>query len=253
MADSAQAQEEAAPAVDSLRMSSFGNAPPSEELAPAVPGEARDVQPGREELVMLSNPRSAVAEQFRRLRNSIQAMNPDGASRVVLLTSAVDGEGKSVSTLNLGLAITELPHMRVCVIDANLVNPALEELLDLPRRQGMSEVLKGKLSLEAATRATSIERFDIIGAGAAADDFSLNVDRMRSLLNALKRQYDYVLIDAPSVLSANQPSLLASIADGILLVVRMGKTSKQEVEEAFTMLEGLGGNVLGTCATSVEG
>ena len=74
-----------------------------------------------------------------------------------------------------------------------------------------------------------------------------------ALLNALKRRYDYVLLDGPAVLTTNHPSLIGSIVDGILLVVRIGTTPKGMVEEAYQMLEGLGGNVLGTCATAIDG
>ena len=62
----------------------------------------------------------------------------------------------------------------------------------------------------------------------------------------------YRLLDAPSVLTANHPSVMGSIADGILVVVRMGKTPKQLVEEANSMLENLGGNLLGTCAIAAD-
>jgi receptor protein-tyrosine kinase len=230
----------------------FGKSHEIEDLQVAPHDEGRDLPLRREELVMVRDPQSRVAEQFRRMRNSIQALNPDGAARSILLTSAIEGEGKTVTMLNLGLAMTELPHLRVCVVDGNRFHPSVEEYLGLPRRQGLGELLAGNLSIEAAIRHTSVERLDLVGAGAQTTDPVLNVDRVRSFLNALKRRYDYVLLDAPPVLRANHPSLLASIADGILLVVRLGMTPKYLVEEAYTMLENLGGNVLGTCATAVE-
>jgi len=230
----------------------FGKGGSLEELEPASPDEGRDVPIKRSELVMATAPLSPPAEQFRHMRNSIQALNPDGAARSILISSAVEGEGKSVTALNLGLAMTELPHLRVVVLDGNRFHPSVEGYLELPRRQGVSEVLAGQISIDQAIRATSRDRLDIIGAGAQTADPVFNIDRMRSVLHALKRRYDYVLIDAPSVLRAAHPSLLATLADGILLVVRVGGTPKAMVEEAFQMLENLGGNVLGTCATAVE-
>ncbi len=235
-----------------LPMRLFGHGDSLEELQPAPPDEARQFPIRSEELVLATDPYGPRSEQFRRLRNSIQALNPDGAARSILLTSAIEGEGKTVAALNLGLAMAELPHMRVCIVDANRRNPSVEQYLELPRRQGLGEVLAGKLSMEQAIRATSVDRFDVIGAGEQTTDPVLNVDRMRSVLNALKRRYDYVLVDAPPVLRANHPSLLATIADGILLVVRIGSTPKGMVEEAFQMIENLGGNVLGTVATAVD-
>ena len=121
----------------------------------------------------------------------------------------------------------------------------------LPRRQGFSELLAGRLPVDQAIRRTSAERLDIVGPGERPSNPAeiLNVDRIRAVLNSMKRRYDYVLIDVPPVLTMNHPSVLGSIVDGVILVVRLGKTPKPLVEEAFSMLENLGGNVLGTCVT----
>jgi len=219
------------------------------ELEPAKPGEGRDIPILREEMVLVRKPLSQHAEQFRRLRNSIHALNPDGASRSVLVTSALKGEGKSVAALNLALALTELPGIRVLLIDGNLQNPSIEHFLGLPRRQGFYEILQGTITLDQAIRRTSVYQLDILATGASPQlqsDF-LNVDRIRAVLDAVKRSYDYVLIDASAILAANHPSVMSTVADGVLLVVRRGRTPRQYVEEAFAMIENLGGNVLGTC------
>ncbi len=233
-------------------MAFFSSSTPPEELKPAPPGEGRDTPVRREELVVNAAPQSPLAEQFRRMRNSVQALNPDGAARTVLFTSAIDGEGKTVAALNLGLALAELPQVRVLIVDADTMNPSVENYLELPRRLGFQELLNGSLTMEEAIRQTSIERFDVMGAGGMPRDRALNVDRVRAVLHALKRRYDYVIVDSPAVLSTNHPSVLGSLVDGILLVVRLGTTPKELVEEAYQMLENLGGNVLGTCATCVE-
>lgn len=233
-------------------MAFFRSSHGSAELEPPPPGEGPDIPLRREELILVRSPFSSVAEQFRRMRNSIQALNPDGASRTILITSAVEGEGKSVATLNLALAMAELPHLRVLVVDVSMLNPSVEDYLGLPRRQGFAELLTGELTIDQAVRATSVPRFDVIGLGNPPANPAINVDRVRAVLNAVKRRYDYVLLDAPSVLTANHPSVMGSISDGILVVVRMGKTAKQQVEEANAMLENLGGNLLGTVAIAVD-
>jgi len=219
-----------------------------------MPGEGVAVPIPSEELVVSRRPNSQIAEQFRRLRSSLLALNPDGAARSVLMTSSITGEGKTVATLNLAMALAELPQIRVLVVDADIRNPSVEELLGLTRRQGLSEVLQGKLPLDQAIRQTSVDRMDVVGPGEVPGNPAemLNTDRIRAVFNSLKRGYDYVLIDAPAVLTMSHPSVLGSIADGILLVVRMNKTSKHLVEEAYNILENLGGNVLGTCLTGTH-
>ena len=97
---------------------------PKDGLVPAPEDEARKVPVSREEIAILNAPRGPIAEQFRSLRNSIHALNPDGASHTMVLTSAARGEGKTVSCLNLAFAMAELPGIEVLVLDADLHHPA---------------------------------------------------------------------------------------------------------------------------------
>jgi capsular exopolysaccharide synthesis family protein len=234
-------------------MSLFGTPTPPPTLEAAKPGEGREIPLSREELIVLRSPASHGAEQFRRLRNSMLALNPDGAARSILLTSALENEGKSVAAINLALALVEVPNLRLCLVDGDRLKPSLEDYLGHPRRLGLTELLRGEITIDQAIRATSLERLDLIGAGESSPNPTLDLERLQALLNALKRRYDYVLLDGPAVLSTNHPSLIGSVVDGILLVVRIGASPKGLVEEAYQMLEGLGGNILGTCATGADG
>jgi len=233
--------------------------PMPSELNPALlqvaePDEGRRIPITREEIAIVHAPRSQIAEQFRTLRNSIVTLNPEGAPRTVVVTSALRGEGKTVATLNLALALAEMPGVQVLVIDANLHHPALEDYLGLPRRQGLSELLSGRLPLDQAIRSTYAQGVAILGAGAPPKNPSelLSSDRMRTLLRSLKQRYSYVLIDTPEASTISDASLLGAITDGILLVVRLGSTPRQYVEQTSAMLEALGGNVLGTCLTGAS-
>lgn len=234
-------------------MALFGTTPSPETLEVAKPGEGRSLALDREELIVLHEPASHSAEQYRRMRNSLLALNPDGAARSILITSAQEHDGKSVSAVNLALSLVEVPGLRVCLVDGDRLKPSIEGYLGHPRRQGLSELLLGEITIDQAIRQTSLERLDLIGSGASSPNPALDLERLQALLNALKRRYDYVLFDGPAVLSTNHPSLIGSVVDGILLVVRIGVTPKALVEEAYQMLEGLGGNVLGTCATAIDG
>jgi capsular exopolysaccharide synthesis family protein len=217
----------------------------------ADPDEARRIPIEREEIAMAAAPRSAIAEQFRALRNSIQALNPDGAPRTLVITSAVAGEGKSVATINLALALTEVPGNRVLLVDADLHRPSLEGYLGLPRRQGLTELLRGTCPIDRALRQTSANNVWILGAGELPHNPSelLGAERMKTLIAQFKQRYSYILIDTPEALTISDASLLGASADGILLVVRLNSTPRHLVEEANNLLEALGGNVLGTCLT----
>ena len=223
-------------------------------LRPAEPDEDRGVTIQSDEIALAMDPRGRVAEQFRGLRNSIIALNPEGAPRSVVLTSSTSGEGKTVATINLGLALAELPGTEVLLLDANLHSPGIEEYLGLPRRQGLADVLAGTCPMDSAIRATSVEGVQVMGAGNLPDNPSqlLGSERMRTVLGTLKRGFSYVLIDTPEALRISDASLLGGIADGIVLVVRLGMTPRHHVEQTHNTLEALGGNVLGTCLTGAE-
>lgn len=223
-------------------------------LEVADPDEAKKTPMTREELALAVAPRSGIAEQFRALRNSVQALNPDGAPRTLVLTSAVSGEGKSVAAINLALALTEVPGTRVLLVDADLHRPSLEHYLGLPRRQGLTELLRNACPLDRAVRQTSANNVWLLGAGELPQNPSelLGSERMKTLFAQFKQRYSYILIDTPEALTISDASLLGSQADGILLVVRMNSTPRHLVEQAHNMLEALGGNVLGTCLTAAR-
>jgi capsular exopolysaccharide synthesis family protein len=229
----------------------------SAEHAPlqvADPEEARKTPITSEDVVMVTDPRSARAEQYRTLRNSIVALNPEGAPRTVVITSALRREGKTVTAVNLGIALAEMPNTRVLVVDANLHHPGVERISGMPRRQGLSELLSGRLSLDQAVRPLSVQGVSIMGAGATPKNPSelLASDRLKIVLSQLKQRFNYVLLDAPETLAISDATLLGAIADGVLLVVRLSTTPRQHVEQAHNMLENLGGNVLGTCVTGSD-
>ena len=223
-------------------------------LTPAAPDEGRKVPIERDEIARVKDPRGRVSEQFRGLRNSIIALNPEGAPRSVVLTSSSRGEGKTVATINLGLALAELPGTEVLIIDANLHSPGVEGYLGLEPRQGLADVLSGSCDLDSAIRPTSVPGVQVMGAGTLPDNPSqlLGSERMRTVLGTLKRGFSYVLIDTPEALRISDASLLGGIADGIVLVVRLGLTPRHHVEQTHNTLEALGGNVLGTCLTGAE-
>lgn len=227
---------------------------PSAPLSVADPEDSRRVPITREELVVVSAPTSQQAEQFRALRNSIVALNPDHAPRTVVLTSALRAEGKTVATLNLAFALAEMPGSKVLVIDGNLHAPGIESYLGVPRAQGLCELLGGRLAPDLAIRPTSLSGVSFIGPGAkpAKPAELLASDRMRTLLRTWKQRFNYVLIDTPEATTSSDAPLLAAMADGVVLVARIGSTPKSYIDQTCRTLEAMGANLLGTCLTGAE-
>lgn len=206
-------------------------------------------------LVCFHDPSSFRAEQFRALRNQLLAMNPDGAPKSLVVTSAVKGEGKSVTAINLALAFAELERHAVVLVDADLRAPSVERYLNLNTRPGLSDVLLDRVRLDQAVRDAGVRNLSVLGAGSRmmAPSEVLTSPRVDTLIATLKETYRYVVIDTPPVLPATDASVIASRADGTLLAVRLEHSPKATSKEALRTLQDLGANVLGVFVTEVRG
>lgn len=206
-------------------------------------------------LVVFHDPASYRAEQFRGLRNQLIAMNPDGEAKTLVVTSAVKGEGKTVTAINLALAFAELERQTVCLVDADLREPAIESYLNLNPGMGLSDVLQERVPLRAAVRESGIRNLAVLGAGTrlGAPSEVLSTPRIEDLFARLKERFQYVIVDTPPVLPATDASVLASRADGTLMTVRLEYSAKSHTKDAIRNLQDLGANVLGVFVTEVRG
>ncbi len=206
-------------------------------------------------VVMFHEPQSFRAEQIRGLRNKLIAMNPDGSSKSLVVTSACQGEGKTVTAINLAMSFAEREHTPVLLVDANMRSGSIEDYLHLNAGLGLADVLMGKVSLEAAIRPTGIRGLSVLGAGtpmAAPSEF-LTGQRMGDIYARLKEHYQYSIIDTPAALPTTDASVLSSAADGALLVVRLQRSSRGTSRDGLRTLQELGANVLGVFVTEVRG
>ena len=206
-------------------------------------------------LVSIHDRDGFAAEQVRGLRNKLMVMNPDGSPRTLVVTSAVNGEGKSVTTINLGVSFAELEGSKVLLVDADLRKPSLAACLGMEPARGLTELLSGRLDLQSAIRSTSVERLHLLDAGARPFNPSevLSSRRLDDLFAHLKEEFGYVIIDTPPVIPVTDASVVAAKADGTLLVVRLEHSPRSLVQQAARTITELGGNLLGTFVTAVRG
>lgn len=206
-------------------------------------------------LVLFHEPAGYRAEQIRALRNRLVTMNPDGEPKSMVVTSAVRGEGKSVAALNLAMALAELEHHRVVLVDADLRRPSCERYLNLNPELGLSDVLLGRAPVEKLLRPAGYRNLMLLGAGTRVGNPAevLSVGRIDELLRRLKERFAYVVIDTPPVLPSTDAGVLSARADGTLLVVRLERSLKKQSREAVRVLQDMGGNLLGTFVTELRG
>lgn len=205
-----------------------------------------DVEP----LALQSDGSSARSESFRQLRTNLRFIDIERPAQVLVVTSSVAAEGKSATVANLSIAFAAAGQ-RVLAVEADLRRPRLAQYFDIGRSLGLSDVLAGTAPLEQALRPWGDSSLTILPSGHLPPNPSelLGSERMSRLLEKLRVDYDTVLIDTPPLLPVTDGAVLSTRADGVLLVVRYGKTRHQELSMAVRSIEAVGSTILGSVLT----
>jgi capsular exopolysaccharide synthesis family protein len=198
-------------------------------------------------LVALAAPESAAAEQYRVLYQRLVRLAARRPMRVVAVTSASRGEGRTVTAANLALTAAQ-EGRAVVLVEADLRNPAFTSLFGLAPRSGVVELLDGTAELSQAV--ARVGGLAVLSAGEVRDAAAaLRHPRAASVIEALRAAYDLVVLDAPPALAFSDGDRIAGSADAAVLVVRAGVTPRQVVRFA---LESLGDLAAGVVLNDVD-
>ncbi len=203
-------------------------------------------------LVAALEPHSAAAEQYRSIRARI-AMHENGvARRTLVVSSPGQGEGKSVTAVNLALTMGQETQRHIIVVDASLRRPRVHQLLGIAEGPGLADVLAGRVALEEATVALPDLNLTVLPAGLppAHPAELLASTAMRRVIDTLRTRFDRVILDMPSVTPLADVGTVAPLADGVLLVVRSGATTRPAIEAALSSFEP--GKVVGVVLNGAE-
>ena len=197
-------------------------------------------------IIYFGKPESPTAEGCRNLRTNLQFMNLEGKVRLVMITSASPEEGKTFVAVNLAAAMSEMGD-KVVVVDADLRRPALEKFMERVPEKGLTDVIMGTSSAYAAVVRTEYENLGMMMSGRKPPNPAALVasQAMDSLLQELEASCDYVFVDAPPVLAANDAVAMAPMMDGVILVASPGKTSREEARRTIKLLSKVDTKILG--------
>lgn len=200
-----------------------------------------------------THPKSPVAEAFRTLRTNLGLLSVDEPLKVVMITSPTPEEGKSTVASNLAVAYAHAGK-HVLMIDCDLRKPAIHRAFSVENRRGLTNVLVEDVDLQEVTQRTDVRRLDVLASGPIPPNPSelLASRRMKELLANVKKKYQMVLIDTPPVLAVTDASILATLVDGAILVVRAGFTRKDAANHAKRNLEMTGVRLLGCILNRVR-
>ena len=183
---------------------------------------------------------SIAAEQYRALRTRILHADNGAAVNVLLVTSPGRAEGKTMTASNLALTMAQDYQRRICLVDADLRHPQIQQLFGLPEGPGLSDVLAGRATLDQALITIDEYQLTLLPAGLAPAHPAelLGTTAMRRTLDTLRSRFDRVVVDSPSAAPLADVGILTPLVDSVLLVVRSSITSKPAIHEAVASLDG---------------
>jgi capsular exopolysaccharide synthesis family protein len=202
-------------------------------------------------LCYFHRPGSREAEAYRKIRTTLFHTLTAG-QKVIQITSAEPGDGKSVTTANLAIAIAQ-SGKNVLLIDGDLRRPRVHELFGVAQDHGLSDVLRGDRPASKAFKQSRVPGLQLLTSGHCPANPAelLSVGGLETLLGDVRKQFDIVIIDSPPVLAVSDPTIIAPLADGVLPVIRMQKNTRAALDRTRDILETHGVRVLGAIANDV--
>ena len=193
------------------------------------------------------NQQSIRSEGFRTMRTNLQYIDVDNPPRAVVITSSLPAEGKTTTSANLAITLAQAGQ-KVCLVEADLRKPKLADYLGIEGGTGLVDLLTGSQKLEDVMIPWQRGLLTVIPSGPIPPNPSeiLGSQQMAHLMDDLKAQFDIVVIDAPPLLPVTDAAILATSADGAILVARFGKTTKEQLRKATEVLDIVGARLLGT-------
>ena len=196
---------------------------------------------------------SGQGEAYRSLRTSLALQAREGKQKTFAVISGGVGEGKSTTLFNLAYVCAE-QGSKVLIIDSDLRRPVQHKMVGLANRKGMVNVLTGEMKPEEAIQETGVPNLWMMTSGRLRRGSMgiMNSPRLRAILDVLKEQYEYILLDSPPILGVTDAAILAGEVDGVLLVVQYRKYPKIISLRAKRMIENAGGRLMGAVLKNIN-
>jgi len=210
-----------------------------------------DATSGR--LITHVDPRSPVAEAYRSMRTNLAFARAQQSPQAIVVASPGPSDGKSTTAANLAITFAQ-QGQRTLLVDADLRRAVLDRAFSVPRSPGLTEIIVGESTLDDATHATEIANLFILASGRFPPNPAelLGSTRMQEILRDAKTRFDVVLLDSPPLLAVTDAAVLATMVDGVVLVIRTERTKRDAVRRAISHVRSVRGRLLGAVLNDVD-
>ncbi len=215
--------------------------------APVLARVSLEARPRHQRIPLVAAAHSSRAEAYRRLRTNLMFSSVDSRMQVVVVTSSLSGEGKSTTAGNLAMVLAEAGRP-VLLLEADLRRPSLGECLGVESSVGLTNVLVGQVDLDDVIQEWGADGLHVLPSGTIPPNPSelLGSDRMRTLMTTLRGRFDVIVVDTPPLLPVTDAAIVATQADGVVLVARHGRTRRDDVAAAVDLLRAVEAPLVGT-------
>lgn len=193
------------------------------------------------------------AEAIRGVRTNVLFSSAEEGTRIIVVTSAGPGEGKSLFSSNLAVSLAQAGQ-RVLHVDADMRRPRVHAIFDVAQEPGLSNLLVGDCKPSEAIRKTGVQNLCVLPAGMIPPNPAelLGSKRCDEFFASLRQSFDWVILDSPPVLAVADASILANTASGVVFVVGADQTSRQAARAALEQLEAVQAHVIGAVLNRVD-
>lgn len=211
---------------------------------------------GNSELLINMDSRSSLAEAYRQLRTSILLSTAGHAPKSLLITSSLPSEGKTTTAINTAISLAQT-GAKVLIIDSDMRRPRLHTVFNISNAEGLSTILSSDLNgneILDVIQKDDLTKLNLLPSGPVPPNPAelIGSEQMANLLKLLQNNYTHVVVDSPPIASFTDGVLIASMVDGVILVVNSGKSSRQVVRRSRQLLQDIGAKIFGVVLNNVN-
>ncbi len=199
---------------------------------------------------------SPVSEQYRTLRTNLQSIDSEKPVKIIVITSSIHGEGKTISAINLAISMArDLDNKKILLVDADMRRSRVSKYLGITPEIGLAEVLSNDAAINnALINISGIDNLTVLPAGKQPNNPAelLGSNKLKNLISHLRTKYDYTIFDTPPIIPVTDTGLIGAQADGVIMVIQASRTQKGIVKHSQELLKQSQSKLLGYILTNIQ-